>query len=127
MKTAEDQLTTERRPTSSRLMKSSALEAMTTPSLGQPSYQEDGFLYAVGSLLHDYLQEVSHCETCKEFLCVEPPTDSFISLRKYDINSNLNFPSRPIVQHIRLIENFLERNMNSFIDKKMFWKNCTRL
>ncbi len=73
--------------------------------------EEDGFLYALGSVLHRFLPEVHSCSQCSSILTDNHPTTSFILERKYTPDSALVSPSQSLVKYVTAVDSAIERTV----------------
>ena len=54
---------------------------------------------------------------CQSILCCEAPTDSFVNQMKYDITSDLKYPSQAVQTFLQLADNIIYKNLSKIIYK----------
>lgn len=81
------------------------------------SAHEEAFKYMCGAAVSRYLQQCSECYECESLLCDEAPIQSFVQMRKYDIDSNLKYPSAECIKYLKVIDSALYRYLPRNIHK----------
>lgn len=90
--------------------------------LERPTYrcgpEEDGFLYVLGATIGKWVTYVGGCTSCKELLCEDPPTDSFIYERKYTDDSQLCYPSKALSTYISAVDGIIQRSTTTRLHER---------
>lgn len=92
--------------------KMSALEKISGPDIYiKTSAHEEAFKYMCGAVINRYLRQCGECDECESMLCTEAPIRSFVEMRKYDVVSNLKYPSLQCIKYLKLVDNVLYRHL----------------
>jgi len=91
------------------------------------SAQEEAFKYMCGAAVHAYLRQHGECHDCESQLCDEAPIRSFVQMRKYDVASDLKYPSSHCMRHLELVDNVLHRHLVHHAHKENISKTLFRL
>jgi hypothetical protein len=78
---------------------------------------EEAFLYMSGAVISEFFRAYGECIQCRHYICRQAPVKSLTHLRKYDAQSNLNYPSKDCSDYLRLVDNILHRHLSTHIHK----------
>lgn len=114
----EESFITSRRRSIQREEKTTALIRLEDRPTYRYGTEEDGFRYALGATLKNYLTIIGSCPTCEAHLSEPPPPNSFVFQRKYTDNSKLIFPSHSLMTYITAVDSIIQRTCKTHIHER---------